>query len=250
MLITGWLLGFAAANGQEAKPEKEPGDAVPPAIEAAVGAEGLCLRLETWETTAMEVAKRFDGVKSAEDLAKLRSEFLAGSPGVSLALSHAINVSSLTKVTGESVTERIFPTEYEPPELTCSPQSSPPPGEMKPPTFGGWIEDLAGHAVPTSFETRNTGTTLDANVSAVAGQEKVWNTSINVEDVRYLSFERFGADTLGIGMPVYSRFRSNGELRMKEGQWQVLSIMEPPRSLDSKPSDKRWITMVRLDAHE
>ncbi|MCW1925397.1 hypothetical protein OKA05_22745 [Luteolibacter arcticus] len=247
ILMSGCLLGLAAVAGKEAKPETTPAaNAVP----SEAPYPDLRLRLETWEMPALEAAKRLDSVGKAEDLAKLRTECLGGLPDVSLMLSSAINVGMPEKVLAESVTERIFPTEYQPPELICGPQTFSQLAEKKPTTFGGWLENLAGHATPTSFETRNTGTTLEAEISRATGQEKIWNASIAVEDVRFLGRETFGADELGIGMPAFSCFRSTAHLRLKEGQWQILSVMEPPRGLDSKPSDKRWITLVRLDLQE
>ncbi|HEY1122886.1 MAG TPA: hypothetical protein VGE67_14845 [Haloferula sp.] len=247
ILMMGWLLGLAAATGQEAKPDAAAPSTPEP---AAVSGATLYLRLETWEAPALEVAKRLDGIKSSEDLAKLRAECLSGPPGVSLVLSSAINVSTPSQVVAESVTERIYPTEYEPPSLSCPPPAEIKPGDEKPAGFDEWLEKMAGRATPTSFETRNTDTTLEAEVSPVDGQEKTWNAKIAVEDVRHLGRESFGAEELGMGMPAFSAFRTNSTLRLKEGKWQILSILEPPRGLESKPSDKRWITLVRLDAQE
>jgi hypothetical protein len=254
ILMLGWLLGLVAATGQE---EKDP-DGVPVmkddlALFTQEGEAGrdpiVRLRLETWEAPALEVAKRLDDVKNADDLAKLRAECLTGPAGVSLVLSSAINISSPSKVIAESVTERMYPTEYEPPTLPCAPLE--PEREKKPPaTFGEWIGDMASHAVPTSFETRNTGTTLEAEVTRVFGEKTTWEVKIAVDDVRYLGKDSFGPDSLMITMPVFSSFRSTTSLRLKEGQWQLLSVMEPPRGLDSKPSDKRWVTLVRLDLQE
>jgi hypothetical protein len=255
ILMLGWLLGLAAATGQEAKPDAA--EASKPELAVASGATAsaaeldpiLRLRLETWEAPALEVAKRLDGIKNPADLEKLRQECLGGPPGVILVMSSAIAVSTPSKVVAESVTERIYPTEYEPPSLTCPPPVLEP-KEQKPADFDAWLEKMAGRATPTAFETRNTDTTLEADISRAAGQEKTWNANIAIEDVRYLGRESFGAEELGMGMPAFSTFRSTSSLRLREGQWQILSVMEPPRGLESKPSDKRWITLVRLDPQE
>ncbi|RYD68208.1 MAG: hypothetical protein EOP83_01255 [Verrucomicrobiaceae bacterium] len=255
ILMLGWLLGLAAATGQEAKPEA-PNASKPEiatATDASAAKEGfptLYLRLETWQAPALEVAKRLDGIKNSEDLAKLRAECLSGPPGVALVLSSAINVNTPSQVIAESVTERIYPTEYEPPSLSCPPPTEIKPGEEKPAGFDEWLEKMAGRATPTAFETRNTDTILEAEISPADGQDKTWSAKISVEDVRYLGRENFGAEELGMGMPAFSAFRTASTVRLKEGKWQILSILEPPRGLESKPSDKRWITLVRIDPQE
>ena len=78
--------------------------------------------------------------------------------------------------------------------------------------------------------------------------DKTWQVRIAVDDVHHIGSDHFGVDLLKVEMPIFSSFRSTGELRLKEGEWQILSVMEPPRGLENKPSDKRWVTLVRLDA--
>jgi hypothetical protein len=206
------------------------------------------LRLETWEAPALEVARKLDEVATAEDLAKLRMECLNGAPGVSLVLSSAISMATPTKVIAESITERIYPTEYEPPELPVHVSGPPPPAkEEMPPTWREILEKALTETTPTSFETRNTGTTLEAEAFRFPDADKTWEVAIAVDDVRLLGRDVFGASALRIDMPVFSSFRSTGKLRLKEGEWQILSVMEPPRGMDGKPSDKRWVTLVRVD---
>jgi hypothetical protein len=77
--------------------------------------------------------------------------------------------------------------------------------------------------------------------------EKTWDLRLEVEDIHLLGRDQFGAEALKIDMPAFSCFRTNGHLRLKEGEWQILSVMEPPRGMEGKPSDKRWVTLVRVD---
>ena len=253
--MLGWLLGLAAATGQEKKAGPEESQKDGPAEFREEGKAGrdpiVRLRLETWEASALEVAKHLDEVKNAEDVAKLRGEWLAGPPAVSLVLSSAINVSPPTsspptRVLAKSVTELIYPTEYEPPSLPCYL-----PKEEKSPVTGlEWLGEVATKGVPSSFETRNTGTTVQAEVIRISKEKKTWEANIEMDDVRYLGKESYGPEELVLTMPVFSSFHTSSSLRLKDGQWQILSVMEPPRGLDSKPSDKRWVTLVRLDQQE
>ena len=235
------LPGLAAAQGAE----RDPFDPVP-ATPAQVADKNppIRLRLETWEAPALEVARKLDEVVTAKDLAALREQCLNGAPGVSLVLSHAVSMATPTKVTAESITERIYPTEYEPPSLPGSFLGS---SKLAPTNWREVVDAALQHTTPTSFETRNTGTTLEAEAFLMPDMEKTWDLRLSVEDVRLLGRDPFGAEALKIDMPAFSSFRTNGHLRIKEGEWQILSMMEPPRGMEGKPSDKRWVTLVRVD---
>lgn len=236
------LPGLAAAQ----EGERDPFDPAP-ATPAQVADKNppIRLRLETWEAPALDVARKLDEVVTAKDLAALREQCLNGAPGVSLVLSHAVSMATPTKVTAESITERIYPTEYEPPVLPCTPSDA-----LKKDPPSNWVEivnESLRTTTPTSFETRNTGTTLEAEAFLVPDMDKTWDLRLSVEDVRLLGRDKFGAEALKVDMPAFSSFRTNGHLRLKEGEWQILSMMEPPRGMEGKPSDKRWVTLVRVD---
>lgn len=225
----------------------QPAATAPPAVEAR---HPLRLRFETWEAPALEVAKRLDELHDSAALTKLRAECLAGIPEVSLVLSPVIAIDAPTKVLAESITERIYPTEYEPPALPGSFSGNPPPKEELPKNWKDVVENALTDATPTSFETRNTGLTLEAEVQAVTNAGKSWDVSVSLDDVHFVGTETFGASVLRITMPVFSSFRTTGSIRLKEGQWRLFSVMEPPRGLNGKSSGKRWVTLVRIDTNE
>jgi hypothetical protein len=102
-------------------------------------------------------------------------------------------------------------------------------------------------AVPTAFETRNTGTTFEVAVQPVSAEARCWDVSVFFEHVTLEAMQQHGAKKLEIKMPVFSDFRIRGLLRVEEGEWQLLSVQEPPRGLDEKPTRKRWVTLVRVD---
>lgn len=213
----------------------------------------LRLRLETWSAPAMEVAKRLDELRGAESLAALRVECLAGQPGVTLVHSPVTTIDSSTNMEVEAISERIYPTEYEPPEVPAlnSLPSTPKADQNTPPkVWPDWLEKLMASATPTSFETRNTGTTLTAVAQPVAVAEKNWDLVVTFESVDFAGVERYGENSMHITMPVMGSFRTGGLVRLKEGQWRLLSVTEPPRGVDGKPSDQRWVTLLRIDPEE
>jgi hypothetical protein len=217
-----------------------------PKARAAADRPALRLRLETWEAPAIEVAKRLDQLQGADALAKLRAECLNGALGVTLIHSPVLTIDSSTRMLAESIVERIYPTEYEPPSLPKSGDQSSP-KEEPPKNWTEVVENALTDTTPTSFETRNTGLTFEAVAQPVTVEEKAWDVLISIDEVRLVQTESFGANALRITMPVFSSFRTGGIVRLKEGQWRLLSVMEPPRGLDGKPSENRWVILVRID---
>jgi hypothetical protein len=249
ILMLGWLLGLAAVTGQEKKTEPNAASKEAPKSSGAELRKPLRLRIETWEAPALEVAKRLDELQDAASLAKLRTECLAGPAGVTLVSSPVLAIDSSTKELLESVTERIYPTEYEPPSLPGS--FSGDKDKTEPPkNWAEKVEKIIEGITPTSFETRNTGLTLEADVEPVEGKQKVWNVRVALEEVNLVGRDTFGEMPPGIAMPVFTFFRVTGGLLLKEGQWRLLSVQEPPRGIEGKRADVRWVTLVRIDADE
>ena len=207
--------------------------------------QALRIRLETWEAPALEVTRRLDGLQSGASLEQLRTECLNGGEQVRLVFSPLASVDTSTRMTAESITERIYATEYEPPAYTCPPPSPKPEAVENP--VRDLIEGILNHSVPTAFETRNTGQTFQAVVQPVEAVSGSWDMIVSFESVEFVGMEPQGAKALGMSMPIYASFRTGGLVRLKEGQWRLLSVMEPPRGAEGKASDKRWITILRID---
>jgi hypothetical protein len=204
----------------------------------------LRLRLETWEGTSQEVARWLDGTADAAALAKLREDLLNAKIKARLVFNPAVGIDQSTKESSESIAEWIYPTEYEPPGL-----GSPPPADSaKQSEWQKWLESTAGKfAVPQSFETRNTGQTLEAEVQPVTVQAGHWDVAVSFDSVETPGSLHYGDKDSHIEMPLFQSFRTGGLLRLKEGEWRLLSVMEPPRGIDGKASGQRWITLVRID---
>lgn len=206
----------------------------------------LRLRLETWEAPALEVARRLDQLSDAVKVAEMREQGLAGAGGVKLVHAPATALDAATRMLAEQVTEMIYPTEYEPPEL---PPAAIATKEAQPANdqWQRWLEAAGKHAVPTSFETRNTGETLEAVAQAVEIEEKTWDVALQFEVVQLAGMAPHGAADLLIQMPVFSSFRTGGLVRLGEGEWRLLSALEAPRGVDGKATGNTWLTLVRVD---
>lgn len=215
-----------------------------PAHRGSLKRQALRLRLETWEAPALEASRRIDAIRGSSDVEALRAECLKGIEGISLVHNPMTSLDAATRATGESIVERIYPTEYEPPIF---------PGSVDPETkkelriWKDVLEEEIGDATPTSFETRNTGQTLEAVAQPVAVEASCWDVSLSFEVVAQAGVESHGASRLQIKMPIMTSFRTGGLVRLKEGKWRMLSLAEPPQTPDSEPSGKRWITFVRID---
>lgn len=216
------------ATGQEA------GEVVP-----------LRLRTEIWEAPALEITKRLDEVQDGNSLTKLRSAFLAGVPEVSLVFSSVVSLDGAGKTTVESITERIYPTEYSPPSCFSLPSQDEPKNWKE-----AVVKALNGESMPSSFETRNTGLTQEVEAEKAKNAEKAWDVALAIDDVRMVGTETFGPNLLKFTMPSFTSFRDTHRVRLKEGQWRLLSVLEPPRGMEGKPSSRRWITLVRIDREE
>ncbi|MGC4015710.1 MAG: hypothetical protein QM755_14480 [Luteolibacter sp.] len=206
------------------------------------------LRLETWQVSAMEITRKLDAGQDAAETAKWREDWLGKPDTAQLILSPAISVDASTRMKAESIKEVIYPTEYEPPSLPCAPTSEP----VKEPaktdsTVSAWLESLITKALPTAFETRNTGTTLEAIGMPVTVAKDTWDISASVEDVSLLGFSHYGEKDMHIEMPCYSSFRTGGLTRLRLGEWKLLSVMTPPGGLDPARPKDRWVTLIRID---
>jgi len=279
ILLLGWLLGLAAATGQEPQPAPAPPPKPGPemAPEDTDGPDGqnandpfasgvtsgmavkipiqrgkearasLQLRFEVWELETKKLAGLLDAVRAPSDLEVLRKELLAD-PAAVLLHSLLSATDEKSRTTDESILEYIYPTEYEPP---VGPPGKPlergEQAQKENAAWQRWLDAAGKYSVPTSFETRNTGATLDAAIQPVQAEEKTWDVSVSFENVMLAGMVSHGADDLLIGMPAFASARTSGIVRLLEGQWRIKSVQEAPRGKDAKPTGKSWLTLVRVD---
>lgn len=204
----------------------------------------LRVRIETWELPAKQLVAKLDAIHGSDALESWRGELLADESSV-LVHSPVVVVDEKSRASSDSFLERIYPTEYEPPEpLAIVPEVK---GQQTPQSLADVIENIMSHATPTSFETRNTGASAEVGVQPVTAEPQNWDLSLELEEDLLVAMETLGAEGLGIKEPAISHFRVGGLMRVKEGAWQILSAQEPPRGIDGKPTGKSWLTLVRVD---
>lgn len=202
----------------------------------------LRLRLETWEVPNLEIARSLDHLGDVAALTKLRDEWLAGKDGIKLLWCPVQGLDASTRVSTESITETIYPTEYEPPELPSTSQKPDPATQS-----GKALEDALRSSCPSAFETRNTGHTLEAVAHPVSAEKAGWDVSVTLEDVELAGMSTFGPEELMVKMPQFTSFRTGGLLRLKEGEWRLVSVVDPPRGISPTASGKQFVTLVRID---
>jgi general secretion pathway protein D len=159
---------------------------------------------------------------------------LAQKKGTDLMTAPSVTARSGQKATIEIIREFIYPTEYEPPELPNSV------GATGGGFFGGGVGGGGGGsfpvtpATPTSFETRNTGVTLEIEPT-IGANDFVIDLRFVPEIVEFEGFINYGSpiqspstDALGnpvtaiitenrIEMPVFSTRRVNSALTIYDG---------------------------------
>ena len=141
----------------------------------------------------------------------------------------------------ESIREEIYPTEYQPPALPCSPSrirlaSDPPTG----PTYRS----------PTAFETRNTGVTLE--VEAEASPNGTINLSLSPEIITPQRLETWmeHVDKWGDGsirMPIYESWKVYTFINVEPGKFELVSALTPKAKAPAPAISRKILVFVRAD---
>ena len=179
----------------------------------------VLLRYETYELPTISAIALMDG--ETDDSTK-RADILQ-----LVKESKAVVVECLASrfeagMTGtlENIVERIYPTEYEPPEGLPSESSLHRPDEQLTP-MDRQLKVAMMHACPTAFDTKNVGVTLEAEISGVTAIEKHWDVALAFTRVKYLKEVTWVEET--ITMPIFGVTSSKHFLRMEDNKWNLLS---------------------------
>jgi hypothetical protein len=144
------------------------------------------------------------------------------------------------KATSESIHEFIYPTEYEPPELTA--------GNVVPKNPPPWSPG----PTPTAFETRNVGSTLEIEPTIGTDNriidlrfvpELVWHTgSVTWHE---------GKDQLGnpfhVRMPDFYTLRLNTALTLVSGQYALAGALSPKDDKGETDMTRKVMVFVKCD---
>ncbi len=197
----------------------------------------LRIRLEVWEVPAVELAKSLDHANDADAIAKLRESWLNAKEGFRLVASPVHATEPPTQANSESITERIYPTEF-PAKTLSGTQTTPADGVSPgPPSL----------LTPSSFETRNTGQTFIATASEVAFDQGALDVALRFEEVALSGKSTYGLPAFHVEMPEFTCFTCVGTFRLKQGDWRLVSSAAAPLGASKTPTGKQWVSLVRID---
>lgn len=213
-----------------------------PAARLGEARDTLALRVEVWEVATRDWVVALDRLAKPEDIGTWRRDRLAD--GTPLVHAPVLVVEAKSRNSTESIIEKIYPTEYEPPEVLPPAAAEEALRQNAPKSLDDFISRFTSGATPTSFETRNTGVTLEAEVQPVTVGDGTWDVAISFDEVVLAKLDTFTPEALGVTMPQFHSFRAGGLVRVKESRWQILASAAPPAAADAS---RTWVVLMRVD---
>lgn len=259
LLATGYAL--AALHAQSPQPA-DPFRAGPPdGGPQPEGPVNISLCLETFSLPLTAAAKlQREGLSDPALYERILE--MSEKNGVKQETFTMVRGRSGQKFTTESISEEIYATEYEPPELPNSvgvslPNPEPAQPAQPAPTPIPDTKDLSGAvdlkkfgglktpATPTSFETRNVGLTFEAEAT-LDESYKILDLRTVPELVSFVGRSEWGQDLSKTEMPVFESQRINTSITMRMNQPALLgTVNRPPFSKVSPDSaDRVWFAFV------
>lgn len=150
----------------------------------------------------------------------------------------------------ESIAETIYPTEYEPPELPASVTVSGGGKEVSPDLPA--LERLVSPPTPTSFETRNLGSTLEIEPT-IGGNDKIVDLRFAPNLVWHTGRSEWmrRKDSLGnevsIEMPQIYNIRLNTALTCLDGQYNMIAVASPKDAQGITDPSRKVMIFVKCD---
>lgn len=146
------------------------------------------------------------------------------------------------KFTAESILEFIYPTEFKTPELPSG-------GKTKDsPSLSKYTRPM----MPTAFDTRNTGSTLEVEpTAAVDGKlidvrivsELVWNTG----NTTWLEDKDSIGNNYKVQMPNFYAMRVNTSLTCSNGEYTLVSVQSPKDGKGEVDMTRKVVVMLKCD---
>lgn len=183
----------------------------------------LFLRVEVFELPVKGAMELLDQELSGEAFRKTLLKMVAEKKA-EIASMHATRFEAGSSVTMDGIVEDIYPTEYEPPETL--PEGSPllRPEEQLSPTER--VRKVAlTFASPTAFDTKNLGTTLEAEAKVANAEQGMWDLVFNLTEVSHLKDCSWVEGT--VTMPIFKVNSVMGRSRVKDGAWNLWSCQAP-----------------------
>ena len=196
--------------------------------------------------TATATKMMYGEKKSAND-SELREQLqnLLDEGKASMLDSQMVTAISGNKATTESIREFIYPTEYEPSEI---------PSEVH--IDGTKKIDSAKHEIitapnPTSFETRNTGFTLELEATINDGKSTI-DLRLAPEIVYHVG-EQVWAEfrdqlrNADIKMPIFYTLRINTGVTVEAGKYHLVAMLSPKTEEGFSDNSHKIFVFVKSD---
>lgn len=170
-----------------------------------------------------------------------------GDKSIRQEIMQVIRAKSGQKALTESVSEHIYATEYEPGKISNSGADTPeePKADAKPGTEMAGVASLP--AVPTSFETRNLGNTLEVEPTMDEDQKFV-DLRLFPEQVTLVGRTTQGQGFSTVEMPEFEKNSINTRATMRINQPFLLGTnSRPPVSkVDPDSANRVWFAFVTV----
>lgn len=222
---------FSSLSLTAAEPEKDPYKNGPQSVAKETaeisGTKNLSLSFETFSLDLAEAATLTRANLDDQSLYSKLLELIAKKAAKQEQLT-VIKTLSGTKATAESISEKIYPTEYMPP--TSADEKEQP--------------NTAAQPVATAFETRNTGTTIEVELTLSEDGQTV-ELHMVPETVSLAAQDDFGQ---GVKMPNFESQRFNSSLTLKTGKPTLVgTINRPPNSkIDPDASNRVYFAFATV----
>ena len=238
LLITAFALSFANAQEKAADPYKA-GDAQADEASELSCYANISICYEDFSLPlAMAAALQPEQLTDAELYAKVRAS-LGKDAGKDIVRQETFVVArarSGQKASVEHVTEIIYPTEYAPADISDASTVTPLPPKLS---------SVSAPAIPTAFETRNVGFTLEIEPT-LSEPDKDVDLRFVPERVTLVGQSIAGQDMSKTEMPIFEVQRMNTSSRLKINVPFMIGTMNLPANSKQDPdSAKRvWFAFI------
>jgi hypothetical protein len=179
----------------------------------------------------------------AGPLRKTLQEMVARNEAKVLETQLVVSKSS-NKSTTDSIHEFIYPTEFEPPSLPCTPKS-----KDSPPPMNGPFP--ANPAMPTAFDTRNLGSNLeveptagmDGVVDIRMAPQLVWHT----RDTTWQETKDSMGNLSQVRMPDIYTLSVNASVTCISGQYTLVSVQSPMNEKGETDFSRKVVVLLKCD---
>lgn len=152
----------------------------------------------------------------------------------------------------ENISEQIYPTEYEPGSAALAPTPAPEPAAAdgskpaaQPAPAPAAAQGPLVPALPTSFETRNTGFTLEVEAT-IGGNSNIIDMRFAPDFVNLVDRVKFGQGASETEMPTFESQRLTTALTLKSGVPMMIGTPSRPlvSKLDPDSAKKVWFAFI------